>query len=441
MDRDVTVRYGWRRISRGDDDAVRVGREGTSTMLLRVTVPRLSSWLGASVVGARGDDIDHHRPFFVGLPDLNRVRVLPLLHDGEDDHYTMDDDEIQNHIGNNSIQQTRVYTALSLALPWNEHDWDGTENIIYVAGGVENSYGKPAFVLSTILDPEADCPVATARGEQAVPYTTHRHLQQQQQQQQQDERRTANQNVWKAHGILMTAAWAIIIPLAVTTSLVRELLSDGSWFYIHRFLNSLAVLCVIAAFVLAFYAIHQEDDQSHFRETDHRAIGVAVVFLIMFQAILGYARPQQQIEAIEAGLMDDDNTKAPSTPPQTTSTTRPEQEQKQQESEDGMISNTIKEHEHMGKLANNKKDNDNDNDDDDGPELTNLRKLWSLQHRLLGFCLIGVCWYNIHRGIVLYEDRFGDILTDRSTTAIFWGGMIGFVIIVFVLVTIVRSFT
>ena len=40
MDRDVTVRYGWR-ISLCDD-AVGVGREGTSMMLLRVTVPRLS---------------------------------------------------------------------------------------------------------------------------------------------------------------------------------------------------------------------------------------------------------------------------------------------------------------------------------------------------------------------------------------------------------------
>mmetsp|Transcript_13579 Transcript_13579/g.25922 ORF Transcript_13579/g.25922 Transcript_13579/m.25922 type:complete len:407 (+) Transcript_13579:163-1383(+) len=233
--------------------------------------------------------------------------------------------------------------------------------------------------------------------------------------------RTANQNVWKAHGILMTAAWAIIIPLAVTTSLVRELLSDGSWFYIHRFLNSLAVLCVVTAFVLAFYAIHQEDDQSHFRKTDHRAIGVSALFLVMIQAILGYARPQREIEAIEAGVVVADEAKTSPQP------------QPQPTPEDGIVPNTT-DPERKEKAADKE-------DDDEAIELTDLRKLWSLQHRLLGFCLVGVCWYNIHRGIVLYEDRFGDILTDRSTTAIFWGGMIGFVISVFVLVTVVRSFT
>eukprot|EP00977_Amphora_coffeiformis_P006460 scaffold1380_cov161-Amphora_coffeaeformis.AAC.9 len=441
LDHGVTVQYyhDWRTRSSGAD-------EDSSFVSLRITRPK-RAWLGVAAQDEGG-------PFFVGLPDPGHVRVLPLpplppppllllqQRKGEDHHHhpsgsssNQEDEAVRRIQKSSSIQQTPTHTTLSLTFPWDElkHD-DGDHHSqyhrhIYVASGVENTYGEPDFVLSVALDPVQDCWTKEKQGEQDASFSSsssssssstarHRKLQTQPAS---GGSRTANQNVWKAHGILMTAAWAIIIPLAVTTSLVRELLSDGSWFYIHRFLNSLAVLCVVTAFVLAFYAIHQEDDQSHFRKTDHRAIGVSALFLVMIQAILGYARPQREIEAIEAGVVVADEAKTSPQP------------QPQPTPEDGIVPNTT-DPERKEKAADKE-------DDDEAIELTDLRKLWSLQHRLVGFCLVGVCWYNIHRGIVLYEDRFGDILTDRSTTAIFWGGMIGFVISVFVLVTVVRSFT
>ena len=344
--------------------------------LISVKVTRSEqAWLGVGL-GDRNDS------FIVGLPDLGDTRVLPL---GED-MTSSADPAVWHHAAETEqdsprIQQGHMQTSLSLTLPLDvDH--------IYVASGSDNTFGPPAFVLSVSLSDTTDCDLAES---------SPRVLQ---------GSRTANQNLWKAHGILMTAAWALLIPLGVTASFIRQLLTgDSWWFHIHRALNSLAVLCIIAGFVLAFYAIHQEDDQSHFRETDHRAIGVTAMWLAIIQAIMGYARPQRKLEEVVL----------------------PEEKEASPQQQDGIEPTNEQEKP--------------DDDDDEEPELSNLRKVWALQHRLLGLALIGICWYNIHRGIDLYEDRFGDILKDRSTTAMFWGGMVGFVVSVAVLVTIARSFT
>ena len=65
----------------------------------------------------------------------------------------------------------------------------------------------------------------------------------------------ASQNLWVLHGLLMLLAWALCVPLAIGASLLRDLMPEGTWFTLHRFLNTFAFGAAIIAFLVAVYQV------------------------------------------------------------------------------------------------------------------------------------------------------------------------------------------
>jgi hypothetical protein len=77
---------------------------------------------------------------------------------------------------------------------------------------------------------------------------------------------------WAAHGICASIAWAILVPLAIGSSMLRKELvkagfSEGFWFQLHRALNLIAAILTIIAFAIAVHVIREEDGKSPGRNT------------------------------------------------------------------------------------------------------------------------------------------------------------------------------
>jgi cytochrome bd-type quinol oxidase subunit 2 len=67
-------------------------------------------------------------------------------------------------------------------------------------------------------------------------------------------------NYWIAHGVCASFAWAIIVPLAIGSALLRKKFVGETWFQIHRLLNGLAAILTVVAFGIAVYVIREEDN-------------------------------------------------------------------------------------------------------------------------------------------------------------------------------------
>lgn len=215
-------------------------------------------------------------------------------------------------------------------------------------------------------------------------------------------------NLWKAHGILMTVSWGLFVPLAICSSLLRDILPEGSWFKLHLFFNVSAIICTVTAFVLAFYAIHDAakdsglsgKDIGHFEETDHRLVGTIVVLLCIIHAVFAACRPHAPgVKVVE-----------------------PESENKTESNEDDVVQETSPDEEEVYT-----------------EDKSSARSIWEFLHRFIGLGLVAMGWFNIHRGIELYEERFGDIFEERDTATLFWAGIIGMAAALVVLLILRRS--
>lgn len=114
--------------------------------------------------------------------------------------------------------------------------------------------------------------------------------------QQELEEEASHRNLWIAHGAMAAIAWGILVPLAVGSSLIRNILeaiglSKGSWFQIHRGLNSLAVLLTIVSFSIAVYIFNKEGEDEHFSEETHHTLGLIIFIFALLQALNGMLRP------------------------------------------------------------------------------------------------------------------------------------------------------
>jgi hypothetical protein len=80
-----------------------------------------------------------------------------------------------------------------------------------------------------------------------------------------------NRGLWVAHGVLMSVAWGILIPLGIGSSRLRNFFPPGMWIKIHQTLNMTAILCTIAGFGIAVHNISAEtfdgEKTSHFTST------------------------------------------------------------------------------------------------------------------------------------------------------------------------------
>eukprot|EP00956_Cyclotella_meneghiniana_P020203 scaffold35353_cov39-Cyclotella_meneghiniana.AAC.9 len=95
---------------------------------------------------------------------------------------------------------------------------------------------------------------------------------------------------WKVHGWLGFFAWGVFVPLAVMSSVFRRSLpADGIWFRIHSTLNGMAYAFTVVAVTIAI-VYTQKEGYPHFNGP-HKRMGLAMVILASVQVLAGLFRP------------------------------------------------------------------------------------------------------------------------------------------------------
>ncbi|CAJ1963677.1 unnamed protein product [Cylindrotheca closterium] len=193
-------------------------------------------------------------------------------------------------------------------------------------------------------------------------------------------------SLWVVHGWLAAIAWGVMCPLAILAGLFRKYIpGQGTWYQIHRILQTLVIVLTIASVAVAIAALNKETPASlsanHFSSDfsdGHRLIGLLVLIFGIGQAANGSIRPHLPSKPEP----DDDEEGNQSTPPP-------------------------------------------------AGEKSVARKLWEVLHRLLGVGLLALAWYQVDLGIVWYHEIFnnGD---SESTLNAFYGviGVLGALIVI-----------
>ena len=195
--------------------------------------------------------------------------------------------------------------------------------------------------------------------------------------------------LWVAHGVMMAVSWGILVPIAIGSSMLRDILPlpPGMWFKIHFYTNSLAVLCTIIGFALAVKAINDETGggsaAQHFEDPKHRTLGLAVFIMAVVQVGIALFRPH---------------------PP-----AAPTEKEEQDEESDEPVD---KGHHSSEKSA--------------------LRFAWECKHRLFAAALLGMAWYNVDTGLELFAGKFED---SDDLGGVFWGvlgGLVGCIVVAYI---------
>jgi hypothetical protein len=170
-------------------------------------------------------------------------------------------------------------------------------------------------------------------------------------------------NYWIAHGVCASLAWAIIVPLAIGSALLRKKFVGETWLQIHRLLNILAAILTIASFGIAVYIIREEDGKSPWKEYPHFIVGLTIFIATLLQVAIALARPRHHMEqeptekdqdfAMEHALNEDDRYERPAV------------------------------------------------------EKSILRRIWEAKHRLFGLGLLATAWWQVQDGWKLFEEELG----------------------------------
>jgi hypothetical protein len=200
-------------------------------------------------------------------------------------------------------------------------------------------------------------------------------------------------SLWVVHGTCAAIAWAILVPLAIGSSLLRQFIGNvcfpqnvGLWFEFHRALNMLAILLTIVAFSIAVYIIGQNPNARHFDTLPHHKVGLAVFLLCLIQASNGILRPHAPAAAGTKSISNEEN---------------PDESEIQEEN-------------HFTKK-------------------TTGRIVWEVAHRILGVTILAMAWWQIQDGLKLYSKRYTD---SDKWLHVFWGvvgGLVGVILIVYTL--------
>eukprot|EP00542_Grammatophora_oceanica_P018307 CAMPEP_0194028620 /NCGR_PEP_ID=MMETSP0009_2-20130614/2548_1 /TAXON_ID=210454 /ORGANISM="Grammatophora oceanica, Strain CCMP 410" /LENGTH=826 /DNA_ID=CAMNT_0038668065 /DNA_START=146 /DNA_END=2623 /DNA_ORIENTATION=+ len=159
------------------------------------------------------------------------------------------------------------------------------------------------------------------------------------------------QSFWATHGTLAATAWGILSPLAIGSSLLRDMIpSQALWFKLHMFLNMTVFIFTLIAFTLAVTALQlgtvEGEDPGHFRVLTHRTVGLAIMLLVLVQVLGGMFRPHPPAQK-PYGKEGELEEKAPA------------------------------------------------------------RLYWEILHKGSGYGLVALCWWEVQEGIRLYSERFG----------------------------------
>jgi hypothetical protein len=221
----------------------------------------------------------------------------------------------------------------------------------------------------------------------------------------------STRQLWVWHGVLMAVSWGILVPLAIGSSLLRDMLClpPGVWLTLHMSLNMFAILCMVVSFSIAVYATNEKtadgEDPKHFTDLKHGTIGLVIFLLAFMQAIIGMARPH--------------GPKKPATLVEV-----PNDVEGAAEKTAEMVADSAGELERTQRSQ-----HSNDSSDDEGAKSSSkvsersiARRIWEYKHRITGLSLLGLSWYNCDAGLELYAERYG---ADHDFSHAFWGGTAG----------------
>jgi hypothetical protein len=217
---------------------------------------------------------------------------------------------------------------------------------------------------------------------------------------------------WIAHGVCASIAWAILIPLAIGSSMLRKELvklgfSEGFWFQLHRALNLTAVALTIIAFAISLYVIKAKDGVLHLREEPHFLVGTVIFLAALLQATFALLRPSlshneekkesvKDVDATETkdvGFMEDVEIKDVENKEESTD--------KESSEEIAVV---------VGKKS-------------------MLRHYWEVNHRFFGVGLLATAWWELQNGWQLFgEDDNGGKDLGNAFLGIA-GGIMGFFVI------------
>ena len=169
-------------------------------------------------------------------------------------------------------------------------------------------------------------------------------------------------SLWTAHGVFAGVAWGVLVPLAISSSLLRDMIPKQYWFKLHMFLNSMAAVFTMVAFSLAVTAQQKSTPKGtspdHFAGVAHNTVGLVITIFVTFQVVAGFMRPHPHPKAAS-------------------------------DEEVGSVNAPIK---------------------------TKHRTVWEILHRFFGIGLLATAFWQVQSGLSLYASQFGT--TDLSL--IFW---------------------
>ncbi|KAL7518721.1 hypothetical protein ACHAWX_003532 [Stephanocyclus meneghinianus] len=101
---------------------------------------------------------------------------------------------------------------------------------------------------------------------------------------------SSDRAAWLAHGIMAFMAWGVLVPFAVQSSLLRDLLPKGPlWFHLHRAFNAMSYVLTVAVFAVAV-GYYNKEGEDHF-DDPHQKMGLAMFILASAQVLGGLLRP------------------------------------------------------------------------------------------------------------------------------------------------------
>merc|ERR1712157_667875 len=214
---------------------------------------------------------------------------------------------------------------------------------------------------------------------------------------------------WKAHGLLMGLAWGVLVPIAIASALLRNVLPlpPGMWYKLHMRSNSLASMMTIIGIGLAVSAINDEkgDGADHFSQDTHHMIGGIILVFTILQVMNGFLRPHAP--GPHAVVDKQEN----------------EEESESMESHREESDKSMLEHGMKSEMVANQQaeeileDTEDSSNHEGGEEKTKVRSIWEKTHRAIGVTTLALAWYNCSSGIDFYEGRYS---IDMNLTLGFW---------------------
>ena len=236
-----------------------------------------------------------------------------------------------------------------------------------------------------------------------------------------------NKTLWMAHGIVLAVAWGVCAPIGIGASLLKHVLkakftNGPSWYSLHYYLNVLTMYLTGIGFLIGVLATWKEGE-THFRESLHHQLGLAIMIIVVVQALAGFFRPglpqprpsevvsseeSTQVDGHEAKTVKGSNLK-----PAETST---------DDEEVGSDNTPLDSPSKSQATAMEKVDSS-------APEKkSTARIIWEWTHRILGIALVGLAWYNCHTGIewqlLNWEDSVDWTILFWTPTAVISGTII-----------------